>query len=689
MLINNKKTLNDKAKIGMLTLGTLSIGGIYNYYNHNIINVSADEINGGRETRLKVNNQQQTQNIQPTKQIDKDKAEQNAINNKVHVVKDKDINIDTNQADFVVANEKANNDYQGQINKLNIASQQANQNQKQYQQALEKYQQDKQFVIKNNQIKQDNYQKQLQKYNTDKKANEQININIDKQNQQLKNNYQKQVNDITVKNKQVDTENANVQSNYDKALKEYQEEYNKYKSQPVLVTNKDKTISVIGKLGAQKGLTYSNGGQSGLHYYDGISLLVNQNNKDNIVWLSNVKWNNNTQLSGQNLIINHEQDNPFNSIKDNTNFESPNLNNYQKAHGKIWYDLTQMCKHSNTLTLTNIATDSNGHAVDMTLTFVPFDVLSNTTLEDKNVLTLIKAPDNSLEFNMNSKKVTTTHIKNITFYYHNDPNRTPLNVGLSSIVSDIDEGQSFDTNLGNQLNYNDSDSNVVVKDNNISLKNKNIYDQQMYSAPQGTIVLIGTGKNFNFDYHQMSTDDAKNIFNNKGQIYDRGTWFNLFGAKTSLNSITKPAKPVLLQHYSMPNKPTPKSHIPFTESIPAEPILQVLPIMPQKPKQLSVHVHNIILHYHQPLQVKASVVNNQEHKPVNKAQIKQPVIQNVKTQESVQPIQVQPTIKNSNVNSTNLTQTNINQTNNSIAVLALTGGTIVLGFGLKLKKKEE
>lgn len=228
----------------------------------------------------------------------------------------------------------------------------------------------------------------------------------------------------------------------------------------------------------------------------------------------------------------------------------------------------------------------------MTICFSPFSVLPDTAIGDdaSNLLMLFRAPDQSFEFNQNSRIVTKLNLSEISFSYNDDKEHKPIHAGVVIMASDIDGGQSIHTDFGNQMTYVDPDSNVFQDGDTfgiVDLTRNNL--DGLNSSLEGTVILVGIGQNFFYNFNQETVENArKNAtgagdWDNQLNVFSRGFWLNLFGNTTTMNIVSKPVPPQYLGY--LPLIAMPKPDTPKTPDKPKTPDHQKTPATPKTPEE--------------------------------------------------------------------------------------------------------
>lgn len=338
-------------------------------------------------------------------------------------------------------------------------------------------------------------------------------------------------------------------------------------------------------------------GKPGKDYYSDISVLVTKDeaDTDDIIWLQGVKWNEDTEILGDSDPIKTDTQTGLMGdvrIKGSDFCGVLDRNTYWTGQNSAYYDLTKVCQNSGSVTFTNVTTDSNGHKIDMTIRFSPFSVLPDTAIGDdaSNLLMLFRAPDQSFEFNQNSRIVTKLNLSEISFSYNDDKEHKPIHAGVVMMASDIDGGQSIHTDFGNQMTYVDPDSNVFQDGDTfgiVDLTRNNL--DGLNSSPEGTVILVGIGQNFFYNFNQETVENArKNAtgagdWDNQLNVFSRGFWLNLFGNTTTMNIVSKPVPPQYLGY--LPLIAMPKPDTPKTPDKPKTPDHQKTPATPKTPEE--------------------------------------------------------------------------------------------------------
>lgn len=225
-------------------------------------------------------------------------------------------------------------------------------------------------------------------------------------------------------------------------------------------------------------------------------------------------------------------------------------------------DITDAVHNNRTITLTNVAHDGYGINYDLKLSFTNTDSVTQRGAWQPSKVVIGRAPDDSIEFDYyggfqtNSDNTIRTdtnaglNISNIEFVYHGTDVAAP--VFINTLVGDIDAHQMFTTNLGNQLSWTPSGSNVSINGSSISSDGEQYGFNGFKSAPQGTALLVGAGTSFNYHFRTQSakqaTKDELDQAGDGGQ--EGGVQFNLFGKGASLSqSPTPPIRQTTTAHY--------------------------------------------------------------------------------------------------------------------------------------------
>ncbi|UXC69767.1 hypothetical protein N4627_03155 [Limosilactobacillus vaginalis] len=295
-------------------------------------------------------------------------------------------------------------------------------------------------------------------------------------------------------------------------------------------------------------LVGTTGTPKSIKYYSNMSVVSTDTGYTS---LGQVSWNDNTQIQGA-------------SGKASLN----------KQYGKVmdgdinnFYDITNAVRNNGIITLTNVAHDPYGVNYDLKLSFTNTET-GGSSIPSKVIIG--RANDDSIEFDYyGGFRQKGINISSMQFVYHGTNIAVPVLV--NSLFSDLDFGQGFDTNLGNQLSWTPSGSYVQIKGNEVSsVADHGAGSDYGYnwgthhgttatdftdwngfqSTPLGTLVLVGSGQNFYFNYKTDSFGHLGDPTKNETGDYDSGVQFNLFGKGASLaQSPTPPIRKTTQVHY--------------------------------------------------------------------------------------------------------------------------------------------
>ena len=224
-------------------------------------------------------------------------------------------------------------------------------------------------------------------------------------------------------------------------------------------------------------------------------------------------------------------------------------------------DITDAVHNNGTITLTNVANDAYGVSYDMKLSFTNTDSASQKGAYYPSKVLIGRAPDDSIEFDFYGGFVEDEdnqvrrdpnaglNISSIQFVYHGTNIAVP--VFINTLVGDIDAKQMFDTNLGNQLSWTPSGSNVSISGSTTASDINKDFDG-FKSSPSGTALLVGAGNNFYYHFRNqyISTPTKAEQIKAGSGMYEGGVQFNLFGKGASLTqSPTMPIRQTTSVHF--------------------------------------------------------------------------------------------------------------------------------------------
>lgn len=279
-------------------------------------------------------------------------------------------------------------------------------------------------------------------------------------------------------------------------------------------------------------LVGTTGTPKSIKYYSNMSVVSTDTGYTS---LGQVSWNDNTQIQG-----------------------ASGKASLTKQYGKVmdgdinnFYDITNAVRNNGIITLTNVAHDPYGVNYDLKLSFTNTET-GGSSIPSKVIIG--RANDDSIEFDYYGGFLQKgINISSMQFVYHGTNIAVPVLV--NSLLSDLDFGQGFDTNLGNQLSWTPSGSYVQIKGNEVSsvadhgagsdygynwgthhgTTASDFTDWNGFqSTPLGTLVLVGSGQNFYFNYKTDSFGHLGDPTKNDTGDYDGGVQFNLFGKGASL-----------------------------------------------------------------------------------------------------------------------------------------------------------
>ena len=334
---------------------------------------------------------------------------------------------------------------------------------------------------------------------------------------------------------------------YDSQYADYQQRLQKYNQ----TINGKPTI----KSNGNTKLVGTTGAPGSIGYYSGMAVVSTDTGYTS---LGQITWNDNTQVIGGGGKFDYGP----------ANIHS----NYYKGYVTPYAptdiidgtdtDITDAVHNNRTITLTNVAHDGYGINYDLKLSFTNTDSVTQRGAWQPSKVVIGRAPDDSIEFDYyggfqtNSDNTIRTdpnaglNISNIQFVYHGTDIAAP--VFINTLVGDIDAHQMFTTNLGNQLSWTPSGSNVSINGSSVSSDGEQYGFNGFKSAPQGTALLVGAGTSFNYHFRTQSskqaTKDEADQAGDGGQ--EGGVQFNLFGKGASLaQSPTPPIRQTTSAHY--------------------------------------------------------------------------------------------------------------------------------------------
>ena len=379
-------------------------------------------------------------------------------------------------------------------------------------------------------------------------------------------------------------------SNYKAALASYN---SKWSSKPVITQQNG--IALVGSIGAP----------GSINYFKNMGIIVNPAAADIYKGslLQSVQWNSDTQIIGTSKKADFGKTLSYKDYNGKTQYISE-YSPVTDGNGSDFYDITDIVHNNGTITLTNVASDDYGRKYDLKLTFQNTDNAQQHGAYLPSKVIIGPANDKSIEFdyyggfiadqNKTLNKNGGLNLSNIQFVYHNTD--ISPDVVVSSIYSDLDYAQNFDTNLGNLLSWTPNNSSISIEGNHFqNEEDENVPDpwhtgyrakhsdiNGFNSAPKGTAITVGSGNNFQYFFHNCNDynggewgykpGEQNNAAGNEG-----GIQFNLFGQGASLPT--------------PPTPPTPPSDIPT----PSEP---PKPAEPVKPAKKPVYRNVAVVSYH-------------------------------------------------------------------------------------------
>lgn len=229
-----------------------------------------------------------------------------------------------------------------------------------------------------------------------------------------------------------------------------------------------------------------------------------------------------------------------------------------------FYNITGTARSNGTITLTNAATDQYGRSFDLHLVFNNSGTPDTGNSNDPtNLIIGPSGADGSIELDAyGGFHFSNVNIPDVYFTQHGSSDAA--NVTVISTFGDLDSNQFIKTSLGDGLSWVPSKSGVTDNGGGYFSAPANSFDGYD-STPQGTLLLVGQGKHFNFTFGWDVNDNPKSMYhfihNTKDPFayygqknQETGYQFNLFGPSATTKVVIPPVRETTQAHYHYDTK---------------------------------------------------------------------------------------------------------------------------------------